>query len=240
MAQPASSSGVTVLRAGIEDIEPNHWVVTVFDLLGCFSSGRTEEEAVAEAPRRAREYFAWLAQKDGNPAPFDDAVEIAVVERIRAQPAADRPKDVVHGLYEEDRRPLRLWDTDMIVRLLEWNRQDLLAVVHSAPADHLERPAGDPVWKTPGDLLAHIYGAEQWLLSHLDLSLARENLPRGRLERLEAIRRHTLEIVPGLAGDEQIKDAGGELWSPRKVMRRILWHERDHTRQLETLLRGMA
>jgi hypothetical protein len=28
----------------------------------------------------------------------------------------------------------------------------------------------------------------------------------------------------------------GELWSPRKVVRRMLWHERDHIEHIQKLL----
>jgi len=237
MAESKTSSGVTVLRAGLEDIEPGHWVLTIFDVLGCFSSGRTGEEAVAAAPRRAGEYFAWLARKDGNPAPFEDLVEIAIVEKIHPQPDPAKPDRMIYPLFEEDRRPLRLWDVDMIARLLEWNRADLLAVIQSAPAGAMDRPLTDPVWKTPADLLVHIYGAEQWLLSHLQLALARENLPRGKMERLAAIRARTLEILSQLAESDKVYEVDGELWTPRKVIRKILWHERDHIPQLVELLR---
>jgi hypothetical protein len=236
MTENTHSPGVTVLRAGIEDIEPGHWVLAIFDVLGCYSSGRTEAEAVAGAPGCARDYFAWLARKDGNPAPFEDSVEIAIVEKIHPQPDPAKPDRMIYGLFEEDRRPLRLWDVDMIARLLEWNRADLLAVIQSAPAGAMDRPLADPVWKTPADLLVHIYGAEQWLLSHLGLALERDNMPRGKMERLAAIRARTMEIVPQLAESEKIYEVDGELWSPRKVIRKILWHERDHIPQLADLL----
>jgi predicted RNase H-like HicB family nuclease len=240
MAHDPSSPGVTVLRAGVEDIEPGHWVATVFDLIGCFSRGRTEEEAVAAAPERAREFFAWLARKDGNPAPFEDVVQVAVVERILTRPAADDPAKTVSDIFEDDRRPLRPWDIDMIARLLEWNRQDLLQVLQGAPEETLAKAVSEGPWKTPGDLVAHIYGAEQWLLSRLGLALEREKLPRGRMDRLAAIRARTLEILPGLTEDESVRETDGELWSPRKMIRKILWHEPDHIPQLADFLRKAA
>lgn len=232
----SNSGPVTILRAGSEEIEPNHWVVFIFDLLGCSSSGRAEQDALAQAPLRVREYFQWLARKDGNPAPFDEPVEITVIEQVRMRSLPGKPESQLHGFFEYDRRPLRLWDIDMIQRLLEWNREDLLAVVASASPGRMEQPVEGLVWKTPRGLLEHIYGAEQWLLGHLGFALEREELPRGTMERLQAIRARTLQIIPELAEVDQVRDIDGELWSPRKMVRRILWHERDHTRQLEELL----
>jgi predicted RNase H-like HicB family nuclease len=235
MSHPESTP-VTVLRAGIEDIEPNHWVVSIFDLLGCFSSGCTEQEAVGQAPDCARAYFAWLGSKDGNPAPFDDPVEVAIIERIALHPSAADPGRMVHGFFEEDRRPLRLWDVDMILRLLEWNRQDLLERIASIPHGGIETPVNDPTWKTVKGLLEHIYGAEQWLLHNLGLDLDRADMPRGTMERMDAVRRRLLQVVPDLAESEEVREVDGELWSPRKMVRRALWHERDHAQQLEKLL----
>jgi hypothetical protein len=30
----------------------------------------------------------------------------------------------------------------------------------------------------------------------------------------------------------------GEFWSPRKLLRRAVWHERDHTEHIRKLLMG--
>lgn len=232
----SGSAPVTILRAGVEEIEPGHWVLSVFDLLGCFSSGRTEQEAVHRAPERIREYFAWLSSKDGNPAPFEDSVEVAVLERLVVQSSAEDPNRMVSGIFEEDRRPLRLWDVDMILRLLEWNRQDLLRLLASIPGAGIDTPLSDAKWNTVKDLLEHIYGAEQWLLHNLGCDLPRTDMPHGAVERLEAIRRRTIQVIPDLAEKEEVREIEGEFWSPRKMVRKILWHERDHTQQLDELI----
>jgi hypothetical protein len=44
------------------------------------------------------------------------------------------------------------------------------------------------------------------------------------------------EIFPTLQDSKQVVGADGEFWSPRKVLRRTLWHERDHTEHLRKLL----
>ncbi len=37
-------------------------------------------------------------------------------------------------------------------------------------------------------------------------------------------------------GVNQVAGLDGELWSPRKVLRRTLWHERDHTGHIRKLI----
>jgi hypothetical protein len=114
----------------------------------------------------------------------------------------------------------------------------LLAIVASIPGAGLETPVNDPVWQTARGLVEHVCGAEQWLLHNLGLDLERATMPRGTLERLDAVRRRFLQVLPDLAEKDEVREVDGELWSPRKMVRRALWHERDHTRQLEGLLAG--
>jgi predicted RNase H-like HicB family nuclease len=234
MHTPRSSS--TLLRAGLEDVESDHWVVFVFDLIGCYSSGRTEEEAVAQSAERVREYFHWLGRKDGNPAVFEDSVQVTVIERILSRPSPADPNRRILAFFEDDRRPLRLWDIDMILRLLAWNRQDLLGLLQAAPPDAWDLPVPGLVWKTPKGLVEHICDTEEWLLSRLGIGRDRNGLPHGMSERLEAVRACTLQAVPDLAEKEMVRESEGECWSPRKLVRRLLWHERDHVRQLESIL----
>jgi len=60
--------------------------------------------------------------------------------------------------------------------------------------------------------------------------------PDDPLERFAWIRSFTLRSLPTLAGRDILADCGGEAWTPRKALRRTIWHERDHTRQIATIL----
>jgi hypothetical protein len=35
---------------------------------------------------------------------------------------------------------------------------------------------------------------------------------------------------------KQVVGTDGEIWSPRKVLRRALWHERDHVEHIKKLI----
>ena len=56
------------------------------------------------------------------------------------------------------------------------------------------------------------------------------------LERLETTRAHFNTLLPKLEGVHKVVGWEGELWSPRKMLRRTLWHERDHTEHIRKLL----
>ena len=48
--------------------------------------------------------------------------------------------------------------------------------------------------------------------------------------------RHFASALPKLNGVKQVVGVDGEFWSPRKMLRRALWHERDHTEHIRKLI----
>ncbi|MCJ7659303.1 MAG: hypothetical protein MUO67_09160 [Anaerolineales bacterium] len=39
-----------------------------------------------------------------------------------------------------------------------------------------------------------------------------------------------------MVGSHQVVGVGGEFWSPHKLLRRSVWHERDHIAHIQALL----
>lgn len=236
MQPPNPSSSATILRSGIENLEPQCWVVSVFDLIGCYSSGRTEEEAVAQAGRRVRQYFEWIGKKDGNPAPFEEAVQVEIAERIETYPWSKDPALPVHAFFEDDARPLRPWDLDIAQRLLEWSRQDFLHLAGSLLPDSLVRMENIPHWNTLDGLMGHIWETENMILKRMGAIVDIVDMPGDAMGRLEVVRAKFQKMLPEWSEAEMVVEEFGEKWSPRKALRRALWHERDHIWQLEGLI----
>jgi hypothetical protein len=81
-------------------------------------------------------------------------------------------------------------------------------------------------------IIAHVAVADNWYLDQLGYGLAQADLPKGSLEKLERVRSNTREQLSKLIGDDRITKNSDELWSARKVLRRTLWHEQDHTQHI--------
>jgi lipopolysaccharide/colanic/teichoic acid biosynthesis glycosyltransferase len=64
----------------------------------------------------------------------------------------------------------------------------------------------------------------------------RSEVPDQPFERLEKVRSYLIQVLPGLAGSKQVNGVAGELWSPRKLLRRAAWHELDHIAHIRKLL----
>jgi hypothetical protein len=61
-------------------------------------------------------------------------------------------------------------------------------------------------------------------------------LSQDAFESLKITRARTLEVLPDLAGLEKVCGREDELWSPRKILRRTIWHELDHIEHIRKLI----
>jgi hypothetical protein len=111
-----------------------------------------------------------------------------------------------------------------------------MEVLHLATIEQLEASISDEVYGSILGIVDHVASAENWYFQQLDVGSELVDLPADPSERLEAVRSNTLSQLPGLIGREEVTENCDEFWSPRKVVRRALWHERDHTSHILSLL----
>ena len=122
------------------------------------------------------------------------------------------------------------------LQLLKWSRSELMEVTSAVPPERFEELLPGERWSIRG-ILAHIANTEFWYLSHLDLTSGRkEDLPTETMERLQFARSLLDAALPELADSTLVTGRQGEFWSPRKLLRRAVWHELDHTNHILKLL----
>lgn len=87
-------------------------------------------------------------------------------------------------------------------------------------------------------ILRHIGGAEWWYQDRLGYALPEdeEDDPEDPFKRMTVVREHLTSLLPKRNGMNKVVGIAGELWSPRKMLRRAVWHERDHTEHIRKLL----
>ena len=227
------------IRLAVEDVEPNHWIAWALDLPACFSSATTIADAVAHAPQKIAEYFSWLLSHDNLLLIVNKPIDVEVVETFHSSVSSEDPDYIVNAFFEDDRRPLGYWDVEIALRLLDWTSQDLLGVIHSTTQNQLTKAITGETRGSITGILDHIAIAENWYLNQLGFGIEWAQLPSDPLEKLALVRANTREELIKLIGDERITKNCDELWSARKIVRRTLWHERDHTQQIVQLLVGM-
>ena len=223
-------------RMAVEDMETAHSVAWVLDLPGCFSSAPTKEEAIARAPDRIASYFAWLTGHNPALPSVSGPFEVQLVQTYQSFESEECPGYLVNAFFEDDRRPLCYWDIEVALGLLRWSRQDLLEAVRPLPHETLVQPIPGEVRGTIAGILEHVAVAENWYLGQLDLGLARSALPEDPMEKLEIVRMHARAQLAMLINHDVTTASCDETWSARKVLRRALWHERDHTQHIAAIV----
>ena len=232
-----------IYRVGIENNNDGRSIAWALNHPGCFAYGQDEEEAQRNFSQAAREYAAWIARHGESW--LDDEVEVLVEETFeayfvnssfeRVEPGKDT--FMVESFFRQDWKPLVAHEIEHALKLLRWSRADLLSLVQGVDVETLKQSHPNERWSIHG-ILKHIGGAEWWYQERIGFPFPEreEEVPNDPFERLSVVREHFTVLLPKLVGVTKVIGLEGEIWSPRKVLRRALWHERDHTEHIRKLL----
>ncbi len=207
---------------------------------GCFSYGRNGDQALANFPEAVREYAAWIGSHKLEW--IETAhVEIHLEETVEAYfvnknyEPVEGGENEINAWFKHDWKPLSGPEIERGLKLLAWSRADLMKVIQGLSAETLDQKYEGERWSING-ILRHIGSAEWWYMDRLGRAFPRQDLPGDPLERLEKVRARLNEVLPALEESGQVVGVEGEFWSPRKLLRRAVWHERDHMRHIQKLL----
>lgn len=206
------------------------WVAHVPDLPGCFSGHAERDEAIAAAPKAVEAYITWCA--DHGIRVSGVSPPMVVSEVVRAWQY--EPDYEVNAFFAADRPAVAADELPELKRLLGAARKDFLAELDALNVDDLQREIPGERWPI-GGIVHHVARAELWYLDRLGLAFPRAELTPEPLEAIEQVRQHTLSALPALSKNTGVVALAGEIWSARKVVRRTLWHERDHTEHVRKL-----
>jgi len=177
-----------------------HTIAYVFSLPGLSVRARRAEEALAALPA------AIAAELQRLGLPVDGGIEVSEAERVEVK------SDVEHGVstatFRYELRATR--DEDVALAL---DRMERARLEMGSAADDAWRVLGDGEWF----LLSRL--AERPVLSWSD----------DVRERFAAIRAATIERLTHLLPGDRERHAvlGGEIWTTRKVLRRLACNARD-------------
>lgn len=226
---------------GIENNVEGRCLAWALEHPGCFAYGETGDYALAAMPDTILDYAQWVASRNHGQSWVDAReIELFLAETwdvYQINEAFDQVEEgyEVNAWYLYDWKPLTEADVERGLKLLDWSRQDLLSLVESLSPPQLSEPHPGERWSIAG-ILNHIGGAEWWYLDRLGQAFPRQDVPKDPFERLQAVRAKLTEVLHALVGSKQVVGVNGEFWSPRKLLRRAAWHERDHTWHIQKLI----
>ncbi|WP_376789955.1 type II toxin-antitoxin system HicB family antitoxin [Thermoflexus sp.] len=228
-------------RVGLERGAEGGHIAWILDYPGCFVFAHTEREVLERIPEAIRDYFAWLgahgipAAGPGVPEDFR-VVEIFEVYTINERFERGGSREV-NAWFLDDWRPLTEEEVEFGLQVLAASRADLQAAVEGLPDPVLDAVLPGQRWSMRG-VLRHVAYEENGYLSRLGRDLKAP--PAEIWAHLEQVRYALEQALQDWIGQSIVVGVDGEFWSPRKVLRRAAWHERDHVLHLHQLRRAMG
>jgi hypothetical protein len=229
-----------MFHIGVENNTEGRSQAWALDHPGCFAYGPDASSALQAVPQAIQAYHHWVSGRTSQPWVTSDDTHFTLVETWDCYTIDDQYELAEQGYevnawFRHDWKPLAAEDVRRGLLLLEWARLDLLQLVGGLPSEILERSYPGERWSING-ILRHIGSAEWWYLDRLGLSFPRSDLPDDPFKRLNIVRSHLVDALPGLVASAQVVGVSGEFWSPRKLLRRAIWHELDHIAHIRKLL----
>ena len=208
---------------------------------GCWVFGQTKESALAKIRTAIVDWFNWVNKHGESHIDISPGIEVKVVEMLRVDynPAeAGKPEP----LFWSEVLPVQSHDIETTIRLMKYSRKDLLELVDNLTEECLEwKPSEKP--RTINNCLEHIAHVEPWYITRLNIELP-EDYPTAVFELLNYTRDIVLDCLQnfperkmsGIFQPEKYKSPVCDLWTARKVLRRLVDHERLHTKYIDKLL----
>jgi len=208
---------VTEGRAG-------YWIASIPAVMGCNASGKTRDEAIANARRAFRAYIELL-----------DARGVSVEHWKGLDPDAFAVAESDGPLFPEDQRPIEEHELRDFLHIFEVQHAALIALAGTLSADELERAPDADTWSVR-EALEHMMNTQASLLSRL------EKWPDDPFNTLGSIHRVVFQRFTAMdaADTKGMKIIRGRPWTVRRVMRRILEHEWEHFGHVQEIIAALG
>ena len=219
---PNPSMSTYTFAVGLEEGAGGATLVHALTLPGCVASGPDRHAALDAFPTALAEWLHLLEELGEEVPSPETELEIAVDEWVVTD--AEVSQGTSRALFEADLPPLSRAEIQTALRRLGELRGLLLRRLRQLPDAELDR-MGASEW-TARRVLDELARAQWWTLTRLGASPLGEVPVRtlGRLDTAMAlVVQRITELDPG--SEEPPVEIDGELWTPRKVLRRLLWLE---------------
>ena len=210
------------IGVGLEEGADGGVMAHALSLPGCAAPGDSPEAAVAAFQRVLMEWLRFLSMA-GEPVPAADAeLELSVDEWIATDARVRAGESAV--LFQADVPPLDAEEAERGLHLLGALRARILAHLRRRPEALLDVETAGGM--TARQVLEELARAQWWTLSRLGATPMAE-VPEKTLARLDTAMALVVDRMTSLPDGArgQLLVLDGEEWTPRKVLRRLLWLE---------------
>jgi hypothetical protein len=226
-----------LVKVGLELNDKDRAIAWALDYPGCFAYGKAGPDAIVALANALVAYEEWANRHGGVGWLQLGNFDVRLVDTWRVYEVDDQYELAEKGFpveswFLQDWQPLRPEEIERGLLLLSWTREDLLRTVEGMKDEQLDRQYAGERLSIRG-ILKHVANAEWRYLDCLGWAAQqRDQLPEDAFERLSVVREQLKTVFQEHAGKEYATGKGGEFWSPRKLLRRALWHEIDHRQHI--------
>lgn len=225
-----------LIRVGMEEDPGNRYTAWALDFPGCFAYGTDQAAALLALPRNLLEFDYWIRLHTDQPWFQLDGMDIHVDETFTVTRVDFQGEEFeINAFFKDDLRPLTSQEVDQALQVLGWQQEELLAGIEFLDKETLNRVEPGQRWSILG-IVRHVAFAELWYMQNLDI--VTPDIPRDTdpISSFEQSYKALIDALPNLIGDTKLTENAQERWSARKLVRRTLWHRRDHIDHIRQLL----
>jgi predicted RNase H-like HicB family nuclease len=213
----------------VEEAE-DRWIAHVPDLPGCFAWDQGRDTAIQAIPKAVEGYLAWAKSHGMRVTGLSAPMQVSEV--IRAWEFEDG--NMVQAFFATDRPPLHSEELREYRSLLEATLRDFAVVLDPLSPDDMQQSFPNERWPIAG-VVEHVARAEWWYLDRMGLAFPQEDIPADPVDAVIRVHQHMVASLDRLVERSGVVAIRGEAWSSRKVLRRTLWHRRDHHEHIQQL-----
>jgi hypothetical protein len=233
---------MSTVNVWAETKESGETILFAFDYPGACGWGPTWSHAAERLKHDTLFTTHWMS-KHGAESDAPSNMNLHVVEAVEA---TGNPLECdSEGFYSWDNEPFEDTMIDETLRWLNASRVDLLSLVQGLGDDVLDKRLTEGK-RTVREIIDHIAIAEWWYTTRVSSSRdsirSWENYGQDAFSRLQLVREmfvhdfaERMRQMP-YVNRSQVFERNGELWTPKKVLRRAVWHELLHLKQLLRLI----
>jgi len=222
-----------LIRVGLEYGVGGGSLAWALDFPGCFAYGQANAEVMLNFTRNLLAYEAWINlhadQTWFNLINLDFRI-VEVFKPDNASRLARSSKPV--AFFKDDRRALTQDEVQHALAVYNWQREELLAGLEFLPEAAYAR-AEQRTGKTIPAMVSQMAQDCYDILAALRIPLPPFPSKDESLAQLDFTSELVRGTLPACVGVEAMSEVGGELWSPRKGMRHLLWRQREGIEEIK-------
>lgn len=203
----------------------------IVELPGAFVRGRTEDEALSKVGKEITAYMRWLGVKE------KASYGCRVVQRHRSKLMVEDADNEL--ILEEDKCAMKEEEFQKLRNLVAYSGDTFLKLYNNARYKDWvdEARIRKTFWgdnpKTIREIFEHVRLTQYYYLSRTKVTFSE------REKEFLKIRQMCLKKIEGLwrkFDNSLVFEMENELWTLKKVLRRLVWHDRIHGKAMTRIL----